>query len=207
MDRSDDIIKPKKLSDESLAALRQARNKLYPSQGDFARVINKSATEYAKIERGERMPDPNLLTQIQVKLNVKITGQNIGDPFRKLTKREEAELKAKKDAERAARKLEKEEAAKEAQKKAEQEEEEAKKKAEEEEEEANKKAAEEEEKKTEEKEEEEEKEEGESDQDSDKGTPTETKSPLINKDNDDNEEEELVLGKQRKGKGLDDDEE
>lgn len=88
VDRSDDVVPTKKVSEDTAKALAAARNGLKNQKGttmtqkDLAAKANVDVAAVAALERvGADLPSQDVLNKLQKAANVRLTGSNIGEPF------------------------------------------------------------------------------------------------------------------------------
>lgn len=97
VDRSDDIIKPKTLDKEVSKTIMKGRQAFTPvlTQAQLAQKTGKiTATDVAKYERGELVPDQQTLSRMEGVLGIKLRGKDIGLPTAKALKEKERAEKA-----------------------------------------------------------------------------------------------------------------
>ncbi|VEU21332.1 DEKNAAC102793 [Brettanomyces naardenensis] len=86
VDRSDDIVVPKKLDADVGKAIQKARQDKKWTQKDLAQRINEKPTVVNEYESGRGIPNQQVLTKMERALGVKLRGKNIGEPLFKKKK-------------------------------------------------------------------------------------------------------------------------
>lgn len=81
VDRSDDIIKPKKLDATVGKTISKVRTEKKLSQKDLATKINEKPQIINEYESGKAIPNQQILGKIERALGVKLRGKNIGEPL------------------------------------------------------------------------------------------------------------------------------
>ena len=86
VDRSDDIVIPKKLDSSVGKVIQKARQDKKWTQKDLAQRINEKPTIVNEYEAGKGIPNQQILTKMERALGVKLRGKNIGGPLFKRKK-------------------------------------------------------------------------------------------------------------------------
>ncbi|KAG0669059.1 multiprotein-bridging factor 1 [Pichia californica] len=81
VDRSDEIIIPKKLDINVGKAIQKARQEKNISQKDLATKINEKPTIVNDYEAGRGTPNQQILAKMERVLGVKLRGKDIGSPL------------------------------------------------------------------------------------------------------------------------------
>lgn len=81
VDRSDDIVKPKKLDASVGKTISRVRTEKKMSQKDLATKINEKPQIINEYESGKAIPNQQILGKIERALGVKLRGKNIGEPL------------------------------------------------------------------------------------------------------------------------------
>ncbi|GMM56959.1 multiprotein-bridging factor 1 [Maudiozyma humilis] len=81
VDRSDDIVKPKKLDATVGKTISRVRTEKKMSQKDLATKINEKPQIINEYESGKAIPNQQILGKIERALGVKLRGKNIGEPL------------------------------------------------------------------------------------------------------------------------------
>ncbi|EIF45807.1 multiprotein-bridging factor 1 [Brettanomyces bruxellensis] len=87
VDRSDDIVIPKKLDMNVGKAIQKARQDKKWNQKDLAQRINEKPTIVNEYEAGKGVPNQQVLAKMERALGVKLRGKNIGAPLFKRKKK------------------------------------------------------------------------------------------------------------------------
>ncbi|CDR40711.1 CYFA0S05e03576g1_1 [Cyberlindnera fabianii] len=81
IDRSDDIIAPKKVDASVGKAIQKARNEKKWTQKDLATRVNEKPNVINDYEAGRAIPQQQVLGKLERNLGVKLRGKNIGEPL------------------------------------------------------------------------------------------------------------------------------
>ncbi|KAI9228752.1 MAG: putative multi-protein binding factor 1 [Piptocephalis tieghemiana] len=81
VDRTDDIIAPKKVEQTVRLAIQKARQEKGLTQKALATAINEKPTVVNDYESGRGTPNPNILAKMERVLKVKLRGKNVGSPL------------------------------------------------------------------------------------------------------------------------------
>lgn len=81
VDRSDEIIVPKKVEATVGKAIQKARQDLKLTQKDLATKINEKPTIVNDYESGKGVPNQQVLTKMERALGIKLRGKDIGSPL------------------------------------------------------------------------------------------------------------------------------
>ncbi|KAL7918801.1 multi protein bridging factor 1 domain-containing protein [Trichoderma austrokoningii] len=85
VDRSDDIIKPKKVGLEVGKAIQYAREHIRPegepmmTRSELGQKIGQSEASISSYERGQAMPDQAVFSKLEYHLEVHLRGNKIGE--------------------------------------------------------------------------------------------------------------------------------
>ncbi|KAG7699147.1 hypothetical protein KL930_002066 [Ogataea haglerorum] len=81
IDRTDDIVAPKKLDLTVGKAIQQARQDKKMTQKDLATKVNEKQNVINDYEAGRAIPNQQLLAKLERALGVKLRGKDIGAPL------------------------------------------------------------------------------------------------------------------------------
>lgn len=81
VDRTDEIVVPKKMNTNVGKIIQQARQQKKWTQKDLANRINEKPTIVNEYEAGKGIPNQQTLAKIERALGVKLRGKNIGGPL------------------------------------------------------------------------------------------------------------------------------
>ncbi|QPG72792.1 multiprotein-bridging factor 1 [Brettanomyces nanus] len=81
VDRSDDIVVPKKLDADVGKVIQQARQEKKWTQKDLAQRINEKPTIVNEYESGKGIPNQQVLGKMERALGIKLRGKNLGAPL------------------------------------------------------------------------------------------------------------------------------
>ncbi|KAH3669066.1 hypothetical protein OGAPHI_001662 [Ogataea philodendri] len=81
VDRSDDIVAPKKLDANVGKAIQKARQDKKFTQKDLATKVNEKPNVINDYEAGRAIPNQQLLAKLERALGVKLRGKDIGSPL------------------------------------------------------------------------------------------------------------------------------
>lgn len=81
VDRSDDIIVPKKVEASVGKAIQKGRQDLKLTQKDLATRINEKPTVVNDYESGRGVPNQQILAKMERVLQIKLRGKDIGGPL------------------------------------------------------------------------------------------------------------------------------
>lgn len=87
VDRSDEIIVPKKVEASVGKAIQKGRQDLKLSQKDLATKINEKPTIVNEYESGRGVPNQQVLAKMERVLGIKLRGKDIGGPLFKPKKK------------------------------------------------------------------------------------------------------------------------